>query len=332
MRNRSTIFSPHRKTSRQQVMIITSAIMLTIITVPCLGGQDVDPFYMKLFREGEAAFQSQKYKDSIKSLEVAVFGLSKDRALAGKADVYMALSHYHLKNFEKCGQYLAKAYAFLGDEGIKSLEIDKSTRSLLDTLLISIKPEQAQRKPVPAFSAEPKAEKEGSGQQPSDRLPSSKTVASRLKELNESLKSDPENVFLYYELHDLHRRKSDLDAAKRALKGLLRITPDDTKAVFLLARTEFFLKNYADASEGFNMVLRPSSASSLDKSLALKSTIYLSLCLHYQKNRESLKSYLENLSRTASVVAIRQALVEEGLEKEWDRMAEEMRKSSARRK
>jgi hypothetical protein len=109
--------------------------------------QETDAFYKNLFKKGEKSFLAKKYKESVKELEIAVFGLYKEKELRGKAYVYISLSHYYLKDIKKSEKYLREAFELLGDEGIKNLELDKSARSDLEKLIKYFKLRDAEKKP-----------------------------------------------------------------------------------------------------------------------------------------------------------------------------------------
>ncbi len=112
-----------------------------------LACQETDAFYKNLFKKGEKSFLAKKYKESVKELEIAVFGLYKEKELRGKAYVYLSLSHYYLKDIKKSEKYLREAFELLSDEGIKNLELDKSAQSDLEKLIKYFKLRDAEKKP-----------------------------------------------------------------------------------------------------------------------------------------------------------------------------------------
>lgn len=114
---------------------------------PDLTCQETDAFYKNLFKKGEKSFLAKKYKEAVKELEIAVFGLYKEKELRGKAYVYLSLSHYYLKDRKKCEKYLRDAFDLLGDEGIKKLELDKFARSDLEKLIKFFKLRDPEKKP-----------------------------------------------------------------------------------------------------------------------------------------------------------------------------------------
>ena len=144
------------KVNLTSIMAVKKTVLLwafLLIGVMLLGNpdltcQETDAFYENLFKKGEKSFLAKNYKEAVKELEIAVFGLHKEKELRGKAYVYLSLSHYYLKDRKKCEKYLREAFELLGDEGIKKLELDKPTRSDVEKLIKFFKlrdPEKSQK-------------------------------------------------------------------------------------------------------------------------------------------------------------------------------------------
>jgi len=133
-----------KKTVRLWGFLLVGVILFGYSDLTC---QETDAFYKNLFKKGEKSFLAKKYKESVKELEIAVFGLYKEKELRGKAYVYISLSHYYLKDIKKSEKYLREAFELLGDEGIKNLELDKSARSDLEKLIKYFKLRDAEKKP-----------------------------------------------------------------------------------------------------------------------------------------------------------------------------------------
>ena len=121
-----------KKTVQVWGLLLVGVILLGYSDLRC---QETDPFYKNLFEKGEKSFLAKNYKEAVKELEIAVFGLYKEKELRGKAYVYLSLSHYYLNDRKKCEKYLRDAFELLGDEGIKKIELDKPTRSDLEKLI-----------------------------------------------------------------------------------------------------------------------------------------------------------------------------------------------------
>ena len=132
-----------KKTFHLWGFLLVGVILIGYSDLTC---QETDAFYKNLFKKGEKSFLAKKYKESVKELEIAVFGLYKEKELRGKAYVYISLSHYYLKDIKKSEKYLREAFELLGDEGIKNLELDKSARSDLEKLIKYFKLRDAEKK------------------------------------------------------------------------------------------------------------------------------------------------------------------------------------------
>lgn len=133
-----------KKTFHLWLFLLLGVILFGFSNLTC---QETDAFYKNLFKKGEKSFLAKKYKESVKELEIAVFGLYKEKELRGKAYVYISLSHYYLKDIKKSEKYLREAFELLGDEGIKNLELDKSARSDLEKLIKYFKLRDAEKRP-----------------------------------------------------------------------------------------------------------------------------------------------------------------------------------------
>jgi len=133
-----------KKTARLCVLLLVGVILLGYSDLKC---QETDAFYKNLFKKGEKSFLAKNYKEAVKELEIAVFGLYKEKELRGKAYVYLSLSHYYLKDRKKSEKYLREAFELLGDEEIKKIELDRFARSDLEKLIIFFKLRDAEKKP-----------------------------------------------------------------------------------------------------------------------------------------------------------------------------------------
>jgi len=133
-----------KKTFHLWALLFMGVILLGYSDLTC---QETDAFYKNLFKKGEKSFLAKNYKEAVKELEIAVFGLYKEKELRGKAYVYLSLSYYYLKDVKKCEKYLREAFDLLGDEGLKKLELDKPARSDLEKLIEYFKLREAKKKP-----------------------------------------------------------------------------------------------------------------------------------------------------------------------------------------
>jgi len=302
---KSELISEHKITSIPFPFSVLILVVIICLAFSPLYSQQIDPFYLKLLKDGENSFLAKNYKDAIKELEIAAFGLHNEKKLLGKTYIYLALSYYYLKDKEKLERYLKSAFELLGNEGLVSLELDESARldlkKLLDFFKLSLKKEKRPEE----TKTRPREEKSSSA---------------RVKDLEKRIKAEPKNASLYFELYELYRQKYNLQAARKVLQDLTQKSPNEVRAFFLLAKIDFSQKNYKHALQGFHKVLKPSAEVQVSRELNLKSTIFVTLCLFYLNRKESLNPFLDYLSEATSQGELNQMLGEEGLEKEWEKM------------
>lgn len=422
-------------------------------------GQEADPFYLNLLSQGERSLLEGNYRKAIDELEIAVFGLNKETRLEAKAYVYMSLSYHYLKNREQSEKYLKDAKNLIGEEELRSLEIHESTRTELESLLNSLKPEIDREKlqieedvnvqelikmleneikdnprnvslhyqlydayrsnnnrayarrtlenlvknnpaEINGYYLLGKFEYEEGDYKEADKifekvLELSKRVQLeeslsaqikaylilsshlrgkrnkakervfswisdfqeekisalpldiedkenleriinvykaeaeaerekiRIKRLEKEIKDEPQNVSLYYELHELYSKRRQSKDAKEILEDLLKNNSNEVAGVFLLGKTEYRLKRYREALERFRRMVVVSDESYAERELFLKSMIYVCLCLRHLEQEESLRSYLDSLYSYAQEEEIMQLVEEEGLEQEWERIRQQ---------
>jgi len=296
--------------------IVATAVLLTLFlpSTRLLPAQAIDPFYLKLFQDGEAAFIAGDHAKAVKDLEVAVFGLSADRAKAAKAYIYLSLSHSALKNRDLCRQFLSRATTLLEKEGPGSLGLDMATLNGYERLIENFRlalgaPEEQTGVVWEKAAAEPQAQRTRRSVDPS-----------RVRELEARLKASPVEASIQYELGSLYFEQKNYKKAVEIMEGILKKHPEEIPAVFYLARARFFQKEYRRANYGFHEVISPSSENQITKDMVLRSTIYLTLCLHELKQKESLASYLDYVSQNIPLAELKRILAEEGLMERWTRL------------
>jgi tetratricopeptide (TPR) repeat protein len=274
---------------------------------PLLWSQETDPFYRRLFREGEKSYLDKNYRQAIKELEVAVFGLKGDKNLVGKAYVYLSLSYFRLKDREKCELNIRKAVDLLGPEGLKNLAIDQSARGSLERLMDYFR-----------IGKTEETEEEKPSEKRPPKKPEEKVLKSRVEELEERLEAEPQNLALYYELYEFHRGKNDVKAARKVIQDLVENNPDELIGSYLLGKIEYSQNNYAEALGYFNQVLKPFEGIETENDMVIKSLIYVSLCLHHLNRQDLHESFINLIKDHTSEEQLRLMLKEEELDKEWE--------------
>jgi len=193
------------------IAIASSAILLS----SSLFSQEIDPFYLKLLTRGEKSFLAQNYKEAAKELEIAAFGLHREKKLKAKALVYLSMCYYYLKDMENCENYLRQVSELVGREEIANLEkeIDESVRFDFQKLLNHFKLAPEEEKEVPLKIPE-KAEAKTKPPEQKARTKTQIRDKARVerdpvKNLERNIKARPRNVSLYYELYKIHIRNSN---------------------------------------------------------------------------------------------------------------------------
>ena len=162
--------------------------------------QAIDPFYLRMFEAGEAAFVAGDHGKAVKDLEVAVFGLSADRVRSAKACVYLALSHSALKNADKSSQFLRRAAGLIGTNDPASMGLAGGALNAYERLLASSPRRarsQARRRAAPPVWEKPKEIAPPPVTKPA-------VDPAQVKELEGRLGSEPDNDALRLNLADLY--------------------------------------------------------------------------------------------------------------------------------
>jgi len=264
-----------------------------------------------LFQDGEAAFRARDYAKAVKDLEVAVFGLSTDRMKSAKACIYLSLSYNALKNRELTRQFLSRAITLLGNDSPRSLGLDVAALNNYERLIedFRITPGVSEEQAGVVWE---KAEAEPPARR--TRLPFD---PSRVRKLEALLKASPDEASIGYELGSLYLEQGSYKKVVGIMEGILKKHPKEVSALFHLARARFFQKEFRKANDGFHKVISPSSENQITKDMVLRSTIYLTLCLHELKQKESLASYLDYVSQNIPLTELKRILAEEGLAERW---------------
>jgi len=277
--------------------------------------QAIDPFYLRMFEAGEAAFVAGDHDKAAKDLEVAVFGLSTDRVRSAKACVYLALSHSVMKNAEKSSQFLRRAAGLIGKAGPASIGLAGGALNSYERLLEAL-PAAPEAKPGDA--AAPAWEKPEKIAPPPITEPA--TEPSRVKGLEGRLGAEPDDDALRLNLADLNIKQGNHRKAAKLMRDLLMRDPEEIMATFHLSRALYFMKDSRKAIEGFHKIISPASEMKVTKDAVLRSTIYITLCLDTMDQKDSRDSYLDFLERNVPRAELKRLIAEEGLEREWGRL------------
>jgi len=274
-----------------------------------LFSQQIDPFYLRLLKDGEKQLLSQNYREATRSLEIAAFGLPPEKQLRAKAYVYMSLAQYYLKNYEECEKYLRDAVELASEEGIESLDLklDDETHSILRKLLNRLYPGNIQEEltePLVKSTIE---------------KPEKTTPKEFIKELENKIKKDPKNVPLYYDLYSFQRENNNYKGARKALELLVKNNPNEVNGFYLLGLFHFRQRKYKDAAKNFERVLQLSKRKSIKENLLLEATAYLILSFHYRNDEKHVLELVGKTKDTLTEEKIRSLSLDE---KDGDKLLE----------
>lgn len=274
-----------------------------LTALSCLYSQNIDPFYSRLYHQGEQYFLEKNYKEAMTTFEIAAFGLSKNTTILAKIYTYMSLCAYYQADREKSRHFLQEAAKLAGEEGLERLDILKEARTLLSDLLITFnfkEPEDPY-----AFLSE------------KDRK---KFYKNQKKELEQNIKKNPDNVTLYYRLYDLHRKNDKADEAVKTLKKLIKENPNTLGAYQLLGKIEFFQNSYSGALEHFKNIIDRPAGISVDDEILLAALVYSAICYYQIDNADSLKTHLNFILSSVPQKQLDVFLKKEKLEWEWKKI------------
>jgi len=99
----------------------------------------VDPFYLRLFDDGLAAFNRDDFEEAFGNLKIAAFGLLDEPDLLGEAFVYLTLSAYNLKKTDQVEYYLRELSRFKLNDRIRSSRLPEKIKDQFARIQSSFK-------------------------------------------------------------------------------------------------------------------------------------------------------------------------------------------------
>lgn len=99
----------------------------------------VDPFYLRLFDDGLAAFNRNDFEEAFENLKIAAFGLLDEPDLLGEAYVYLILSAYNLKKTDQVEYYLREISRFKLNNRIRSSRLPEKVKDQFAKIQSSFK-------------------------------------------------------------------------------------------------------------------------------------------------------------------------------------------------
>jgi tetratricopeptide (TPR) repeat protein len=254
-----------QKKSALIVLLIGTIILLLPDSARPAAGQDTDPFYRKTLENGETSYLAKSYEEAVRNLEIAVFGLAKEKTLQARGYVFLALSRAALQQKDLSAENLTSAITLIGGDELRAMNLPESVKAELEKLLASSSGHDSGPHPV---SPPPPQKKEIETlpivqPQPESPAPVPKTAPaiSRVDRLREAMKTNPRDPLSYYELASHYRENEDIADARKTLETLLARNPAEIRGYLEIGRLEYAARNLKAAEK------------SLEKFLALTASV-----------------------------------------------------------
>jgi tetratricopeptide (TPR) repeat protein len=255
-----------------------------ILCSTLFGRQQVDPFYRNVLEKGEQLYMEGDYKNAIKKLNVAVFGLNNASELQAKAYVYLCLSHLYLKDADKSEMYLREAEKLMDVEALLSLDIADGARNDLERFIYTIK---AGSNPVGGLRMLPK-------------LPEEITISNPVsdqRQMEQSIRENPRNPSSYYALYNIQRENYDYEGGKKTIEDLVDKMPSEMYGHYLLGIIDYQEKKYDDALDRFRDFYRLSAEVALKEKIFTEVISYQILSNYLKGDRDKAREIItQNIS------------------------------------
>ena len=244
--------------------------------------QQVDPFYLRMLENGKTSFQNEQYRDAITELEVGIFGLKDQPRLQGEGYIYLALSHYYLKEMIQAENNLAKAIVILEVEGLLQSDLPDSHQKMLKELLVEFEfrgPEVEQDAGVPVIEPERPLD-------PEAEIPARPERIEAIQNLEERIQSHPKEKSAYLRLYSLYIEGDQAEDAKDVLKKLIKQNPDSARGYYLLGRLFYYNNKFKKAEKHLEQVFQISSRIEVRQDILTLSRVYQLLAAYLRGDRE----------------------------------------------
>jgi hypothetical protein len=250
-----------QKKSALIVLMIGTIILLLPDSARPAAGQDTDPFYRKTLESGEASYLAKSYEEAVRNLEIAVFGLTKEKTLQARGYVFLALSRAALKQKDLSAENLASAIALIGRDELRIMILPEGAKEELEKFLAApagrdsaTPPPPYKKKIEPSPTGRPQPESPANISKPA-------TAVSPVVLLREAIKTNPRDPLSYYELSAYYRENKDVANARKTLETLLVRNPAEIRGYLEIGRLEYAARNLKAAEK------------SLEKFLALTASV-----------------------------------------------------------
>ncbi len=268
-------FRGRRWRSGAAVWFIESILLFAAFAWPA-GMQESDPFYHKWLESGEISYFARNYARAVEYLEIAVFGLARQKDPLARGYVYLALSRMALGQSEPAAAALAAAANIVGWDGLRTMDLRFEARKELDKLLAksspappaAAKPSTENKKteeasppveilPLPDTNRTEEPPPENPPETPPATLPEPhlETGAPSIRDLRRIIETDPRNSGPYFDLAFVYRQIRDYRNARETLEKLLDQNPAEIRAYLEIGRVEYLSGNTKSAVKALEKFL-----------------------------------------------------------------------------
>lgn len=267
--------------------------------VPALpGGQDIDPFYLKLLEGGEKAYLDKNYDEAVQQLEIAAFGLYKNKELRAKAFVYMSLSYYQLKNAANGEEYLKNALALIGKDGLAGLQIPDSAKLDLEKIVRTFKLEISLLQSAPEKKPEQEpAKKQNAPVAGTARLSETPGKTSlkveSAEEFEKLIRENPHQANLYFRLSAFYVNAGNLKAAEKTLESLIVNNPAEVGGYLELAKLNYQERSLKNAEKNLEKFLAYAPNVSYQENAQAEAKSLLILSAYLRGDSHKLQKLLQ---------------------------------------
>jgi len=107
-----------------------------------------------------------------------------------------------------------------------------------------------------------------------------------VRDFERQIKSNPQNVSLYYDLYEFHMENDNRVAAKKAIENLIKKNPDEAKGYYLLGRIHYQQRELKRAEKNIRKVFELQEKTPVDEYVLLEAKIYHILTVLLQGERQ----------------------------------------------